>query len=183
MKKNFLETEAWSWIKTFLELLLFGILITLAVLGLQSVGLAEEWDEHEEEFELAWVVCMPNDYVNIRSKPSSHGLFTGYLEPGDMVYLDGKRRNEFYHCVGLSTEAGEGWVHGGYLVRDEPEYIDRDAKIISNGRLAARKYVDGKRTRWLKSKATVHIYYWSEEWAVTNCGYIRSRFLEPEGET
>ena len=86
------------------------------------------------------------------------------------------------HCVGLTTEAGEGWVHKGYLVDEEPVYLNQNATIISRGRLAARKYVNGKRTRWLKPLATVKIYYWTSEWAVTNCGYIKSKYLELEGE-
>ena len=65
---------------------------------------------------------------------------------------------------------------------DEPEKVGQTATIVSYGRLAARKYVNGKRTRWLKSGAKLKVWYWTEEWALTNCGYVQSKYLELDGE-
>ena len=138
--------------------------------------------EPAEEYTEAYIICMPDDVVNVRSSPSTRSSPIGYREPGDIVLLDGKTKKGFYHCVHLALEDDEGWIHKGYVVFDEPILIKQNATIVSKGRLAARKYVGGKRTRWLKPLASVHVYYWSDEWCLTNCGYIQTRFLELEGE-
>lgn len=135
----------------------------------------------EEISEEVYIICMPNDRVNIRMGPSRSSCSIGWCEAGDVVYVDGKKRNGFVHCIGLGIEAGEGWIHNGYIVYELPEYVNCKATIVSKGRLAARKYVDGKRTRWLKSGAELKVYYWSNTWCLTNCGYIQSEYIELNG--
>ena len=134
------------------------------------------------EEEPMYVICMPKDRVNIRLGPSRSSSSVGWCEAGDIVYYDGKTKNGYRHCVGLGVEAGEGWIHKGYLVYDPVEYVNADAMIVSKSRLAARKYINGKRTRWLKPGGVVRIYYWTNEWALTNCGYVQSAYLELNGE-
>ena len=129
-----------------------------------------------------YIMCMPNDRVNIRMGPSRRAYPIGWCEVGDMVYYDGKTRNGFRHCIGLGIEAGEGWIYKGYLVDEEPEYINCKATITSRSRLAARKNIGGKRTRWLKPNAELLVYYWTETWSMTNCGYVKSKFLELHGD-
>ena len=161
-----------------MKLLLAGLetVIALAILAgiiiFFSTASAEEYD--------AWIICTPEDYVNVRSGPSSKSESIGRFETGDRVTLDGKKRNGFLHCVGLSLESNDGWIHSGYVISSKPVSVNRNARITSNGRLAARKNVNGKRTRWLKPDAIVTVYVWSDEWCVTNCGYIQSQYLEPE---
>ena len=132
--------------------------------------------------EAMYVICMPNDRVNIRLGASRTSSSVGWCEAGDLVYYDGQTKNGYRHCVGLGVEAGEGWIHKGYLVDEPVEYINKDATVVSKSRLAARKYVNGKRTRWLKPGGVVRIYYWTNEWALTNCGYVQSAYLELNGE-
>ena len=184
MKKRCFDTDAWRWIKTGLEILFLVAVIWGFVFMWNAFGFAyaEEWDEHEEEYEIAWVICMKNDHVNIRQFASTKHDPVGQLYPGDMVYMDGKKKNGFVHCVGTPNEAGEGWVFAGYLVPDPPEYLNRKATITCYGRLAARKYENGKRTRWLQPMASVRVYYWSDSWALTDCGYVQTKYLELEGE-
>ena len=150
--------------------------IVLVVLGiiflLQQAGYAED--------EAKYVMCM--DRVNIRLGASTKTDAIGWLEPGDVVYPDGKIKNGFVHCEIPSIEAGEGWVKKGYLVDDKPKRVDRNATVISNGKLAARKNVKGKRTRWLKPGGELLVYYWSEDWCLTNCGYVQSQYLELDGD-
>lgn len=129
--------------------------------------------------EVAYVFCA--DYVNVRQFPSKKGEEIGRFETGDVVHLDGKKRNGFLHCVDTGLES-DGWIHAGFIVYDEPEHVNQKATVVSKGRLAARKYIGGKRTRWLKPLSTVTVYYWSEDWAITNCGYVQSKHLELEGE-
>lgn len=144
-----------------------------------AILLGSSWAEDITE---AYIICMPGDYVNVRQFANTRGEPLGYLEAGDKVYLDGRKKNGFCHIVNASLELDEGWVFNGYIVSDYPEFVNQNAVIVSKGRLASRKYVNGKRTRWLKPLATVKVYYWTEEWALTNCGYVRSRYLEFEGE-
>ena len=149
------------------------ISIILVLITLFSFAFAEE---------AMYVICMPNDRVNIRLGASRTSSSIGWLEMGDIVYYDGTTKNGYRHCVGLGVEAGEGWVHKGYLVDEPVEYVNQDATIVSKSRLAARKNVNGKRTRWLKPGGTVKIYCWTNEWALTNCGYVQTAYLELNGE-
>ena len=179
MKKNFFDTDVWKWIRTLIEILLIIAVIWGCVRLWHAVGFGEA---RAEEYEVRYVICMPGDHVNVRPFPSTRHERSGYLEPGDEVLLDGKKKNGFAHCVDMNTESGEGWVYRGYLVEDKPVRVSGTAEIISRGRLAARKYVNGKRTRWLKAGATVKVYYVSDEWTLTNCGYVKTKYLELGGE-
>ena len=151
-------------------LLVWIVIAVMAVL--QTAGLAEE------DYEERYVLCM--DRVNIRQGPGRNSNEIGWLECGDRVWVDGKKKNGYVHCVGLNIEEGEGWIHKGYLVEDEPVKIGRQATITSRGRLAARKYVDGKRTRWLRAGAKLKVYWWTSEWSLTDCGYVKSMYLDVE---
>lgn len=169
--RNFRNTTAWKLIRTGIEL----AFIVLAVLGvlflLQSAGMAED--------EAMYVMCM--DQLNVRMGASTGTDCVGWLEPGDVVYPDGKKKNGFIHCEIPQIEAGEGWIHKGYLVSEEPKKLNCKATVISNGKLKARKYVNGKRTKWLKPGGELTVYYWTSEWCLTNCGYVQSQYLELEG--
>lgn len=180
-KKRFLDTEAWKWIRTALEIagIILLVILVLHAIGLMKMTIGKS-EALEDEYEVAYAICVKDDIVNVRPFPSTKHEAISRLEPGDMVYLDGKRRNGYAHCVEMLNEAGEGWVYAGYLVKDEPELVDCDAVIVSKGRLAARKYVNGKRTKWLKPKATLHVYYRSDEWCSTNCGYVKTKYIELE---
>ena len=173
--KRFFTSSAWAWTKVALELAVIVFLIVVLIGIMRDAGLAEEKGYTE-----GWVLCMPDNYVNVRLGPSRKSSEVGWKSTGDMVRLDGRKRNGYLHCVdGLGND--DGWIHAGYVVHDEPEYMYAKATIVSKGRLAARKYVDGKRTRWLKSGVEVLVYYWSEEWCLTNCGYVKAIYLELEG--
>ena len=178
MKKRFIETEAWKWIKLAIELILIVAVVWCAVSLYTSFGFGEA---HADGFyETMYVLC--DDYVNVRSTPNKKQDPIGRLEVGDSVVLDGRKKNGYVHCIDLTFEQTEGWVYAGYLIYDKPEKIGRSATIVSHGRLAARKHVNGKRTRWLKSGAKLKVRYWTEEWALTDCGYVQSKYLELDGE-
>lgn len=160
------------------KIIVLGFLIIVAVI----INYYALTHAKGEDLDTAYVICMPNDKVNIRFSAKRSSEATGWCEPGDIVYLDGKSKNGFLHCVNLSNEYGEGWIHKGYIVYDQPKYVNQTATIISKSRLAARKYIDGKRTRWLKPGAELKVYYWTESWCMTNCGYVQSKYLELNGE-
>ena len=173
------DSVGWKIFITLLQVIGIGIAVAAVLTLTGALNLAKA--ETEEMYEERYVICMPSDRVNIRPFPNRKET-EGWLEAGDAVLIDGRKKNGFMHCVGLSNESGEGWVPKGYLVEDDPEYVNCKATIVSKGRLAARKNVGGQRTRWLKPMASVKVYYMTEEWSVTNCGYVKTEFLELEGE-
>lgn len=178
MKKPFMSTETWKWIRTLLQIIGFALVIWFIIEVINF--LASTVKAEEAEYGTSYVICVEGDVVNIRSGPKTRAEWIGWLEPGDEVKTDGQRKNGFVHCVDTNTESGDGWVFAGYLTDSKPELVDCDATVISNGRLAARKYVGGKRTRWLKSGTVVHIYYMSDSWCSTNFGYIQTKYLQTE---
>lgn len=182
-KKRFLDTEVWKWIRTLLELaalaaVIIGIILLFRAAGI-SEGLAEERDGYDN-VTIGYVIC--DDYVNVRPFPNKKGEPLGRYEPGTKVYLDGKKKNGYLHIIDTGLENCEGWINKGYIVYDEPIRVYGPAVIVSKGRLAARNCVNGRRTRWLKPLASLKVYYWSDEWCVTNCGYVQTKYLELEGE-
>lgn len=126
-----------------------------------------------------WVLCQPNSWVVARMNPKKKSMELGRLECGDMIYTDGKTKNGFLHVWGLTFEMGEGWVHKGYIVFDEPKvpYLT-ETQIKSDGRVAARKTINGKRRCWLKDGQPIKVYMMSETWAVTNKGFVKSQYID-----
>ena len=165
-------------IKTIAEIVVIAIVVYVIVFLYTSLGLGDA--QAEDNYEIMYVLC--SDFVYARSTPNKKQEPLGRLEPGDEVVVDGRKKNGYYHCVDLTFEQSEGWVYGGYLVYDKPEPVGQTATIVSHGRLAARKYVNGRRTRWLKSGAKLKVWYWTDSWALTDCGYVQSKFLELDGE-
>lgn len=166
----------WKIIRVIIEIIIIAALIAGCVRIYTGLGFANA----DELYEEGYVLCV--DYVNIRRSPSRKSPVIGSFECGETLHLDGKRKNGYLHCVDLGLEEDEGWIHSGFVVSDRPEHVNQHATIVSKGRLAARKYVDGKRTRWLKPQASLKVYWWSDEWCVTNCGYVQTKYLELEGE-
>ena len=162
-------------VKTVVEIIILFAVIVLVAVVIHGVGVAETYDDVTE----AYILC--DDYVNVRPFPNKKGEPIGRFEAGDKVFLDGKKKNGYLHCVDTGLEA-DGWVFSGFVVYDEPIKMYQSAVIVSKGRLAARKYVGGKRTRWLKPLATLKVWYWSDDWCLTNCGYVQTKYLELEGE-
>ncbi len=166
---------------TFFEVAAIIFVVWMLILAVQNIGISEAYaEENMEGLTEAYILCA--DFVNIRPFPNNNNEELGRFETGDVIYLDGKKKNGYLHCVNLLLEAADGWVNKGYVVYDKPVKVNQQAVIVSKGRLAARKCVNGKRTRWLKSGAFLLVYYWSDEWCVTNCGYVKTKFLDLVGE-
>lgn len=177
MKKSFMNTELWKWIRTLLQIAGFVLVLYLVF---TLIGLFIDAVHAEAEYETAYAICVKDDVVNVRATPKSRGEWIGWLEPGDKVTLDGRKKNGYVHCIDMNTESGDGWVFAGYLTEDPPVMVDCDAVVISKGRLAARKYVGGKRTKWLKANTIIHVYYMTDEWCSTNNGYVQTKYLKLE---
>ena len=172
------KQEFWrSVIITVIEIAAIIFVVWMLILASENIVFSDAKADRYDDVTEAYILC--DDYVNIRRHPNNNDEPLGRFETGDVVYLDGKKKNGYLHCVD-SMGNDDGWIHAGYVVYDEPEAMRQKAVVVSPGRLAARKYVGGKRTRWLKPLATVTVYYWSDEWCLTNCGYVQSRYLELE---
>jgi len=170
-------SEIRKWIIALIEILLIVALVYGCVLGYQSLGLAEDQPVQ------AFVICQPGDYVNARISPSRKSEVVGYLECTDDVWLDGKTNNGFAHCVDATFEVEECWVYTGYIVFDEPEWMDgQTAIVVSNGRLAARKNCTGAVRKWLQNGDEIRVFWWSDEWCVTNYGFVKTQYIDLAGE-
>lgn len=132
----------------------------------------------------AWVICKPGGLVHVRSKPG--GSVQGSVMPCREVHTDGKTRNGWVHVVDLGAEDPEGWIHVGYIVTDEPEELmGAPATVTGEGRVACRESAGGSRIKgnagWIQPGETVQVFYWSDEWAVTNRGFVMTKYLERTG--
>ena len=158
---------------TLLEIALIALVIYAFITATNSIVLAEDLTE-------AWVICQPDDYINVRMNPSKRSQPVGYAEAGDKIMTDMKVKNGFLRCYGIG-EMGVGWIHKGYVIYDEPERIDRMACSISRGRVACRRWIKGNVRAWLKNCDDVLVYWWSFDWCVTNKGFVQTKYLEMEG--
>ena len=163
--------------KKFLITILEVVLIALAIFGIVTVLNSVAFSEDLYEM---YVICQPDDYVNVRMNPSRKSSVVGYVEAGDRFLTDGRKKNGYIRCYGIG-ETGEGWIHCGYVVDDRPERVSGTAVVVSNGRLAARKCIGGKTRKWLKNMDIVKIYWISDEWAITDKGFVKNNYLEMEG--
>ena len=163
-----------KWVKVLIEVLLIALAIWAVIVFTGSLGIAEE------SYTKAWVICQPGDYVNARSRPSSRSESVGWFDGGEEILLDGQEKNGFLHCVGRFETCG-AWIYGGYVVYEQPTRVYARASVVSKGKLQARKCVDGKRRCWLKTGDTVKVHWWTEEWCVTNKGFVMTKYLEMEG--
>lgn len=136
------------------------------------------WSTGKAEDKLIYILCRPESYVNVRKTPLMNGEETGWLNCGDSVMTDGKEKNGFIHVYGI-TEYGHGWVYAGYVVDDLPVVEERCFAVVSGrGGVKARRNIGGRCVEKLDELTEIIIYARSEEWAVTNKGFIRTEFLD-----
>ena len=143
--------------------------------------LVAQCEEHEPI--TMYAVC--NDsHINVRAKPSTKAEICGYLDFGwDVQVIDSaidRSGNVWYKVDGIS-EYGYGYVYGAYLIDYKPELVDVEYKVESNGRVALYGKINGKRTGWAKNGAVLHVKIWSDEWALTDRGWIRTKYLTDVG--
>lgn len=154
-------------------------IILLMLLIIAAIFVNYWFMSHAHADQECWILCQPDSWVYARMNPKKKSMELGRLECGDMVYTDGKTKNGFLHVYGLSFELDEGWVHKGYVVYDKP-FVPRfqETQVKSNGRVSARKTINGKRRCWVKDGQSIKVYMVSAEWCVTNKGFIKTKFIE-----
>jgi len=127
----------------------------------------------------AWVLCQPSDYINLRARASRKSAAVGRMDCGDAVELDGKTSNGFARVTGITIDSpGEAWIYTGFVVFDRPVWYGEQMEIVGNGRVAARKNICGEVRQWLQPGQMVTVYWKSEEWCVTNRGFVKTQYLE-----
>ena len=147
-----------------------ALILLIAFTGCATTALCEDYE--------VFILCNPKTPVNVRSSPKKGTQIVGRLDFGDSIWTDGEKRNGFLHVYGIG-EAGEGWLFAGYVVEDEPEKLERAwASVAASGRVMSYRWIGGKRKSWLQVCDQVKVYAISEEWAYTNKGYIRTKYLE-----
>ena len=151
--------------------LAIGILIGVALCCAQALVVSAQAEDAD-----CWVMCRDADYINIREAPRKKAQAGGRALAAMRLTTDGAERNGFLHVVGV-TEAGEGWIHSGYIVYSEPLALGREYMIMAEGRVACRKWIGGPRRCWVRDGDIVTVYYWTPEWCLTDRGYIRSDYV------
>ena len=160
---------------TLLEIALIALAVYLIVTGLNGVTLAEEYDQ----VFTAYVICQKDDYVNVRMYPSKKSEVVGRCDGGDEILTDGYEKNGFLRCYGF--ESVDAWIFSGYVVYDKPEWVNRIGYSVSRAVLNVRRFIGGKVIHKLKNLAEVVVYWLSDEWCVTNKGFVKTKYLEIEG--
>lgn len=158
-----------------IKLLLILAIMVCALLLLQDTGLAEE------DTEDVWILCSSDSFVCVREAPRKTSYAFGGATCGTRLQTDGKVKNKYIHVVNVPAEETSGWISLQYIVHSEPIRIDQGATVVSNGRLAARKGINGKVQYWLEPMSQVTILWWTDEWCLTNKGYVATEFLELDG--
>lgn len=127
-----------------------------------------------------YVLCRPDDTVNIRHKPTTHSERCGWLMCGDRVDVSDSMTDRYgvkWYRVEDVTEYGYGWVSGGYLADSPVEIVEQEMVIISNGRTAIRKGINGSRAAWGKPGQVVQVLAMADDWTRITSGYIRTEYL------
>ena len=143
------------------------ILVFITVLLFVSSAFAED----------IWILCQPDSYVNIRPFASKKQEPCGIMECGWDAITDGTSKNGYLLVYTTSTEAGSGWIKKGYIVYSKPVVHTYKTNIYSKGRVACWRAIGGNRRCWVKNGDCVTVYATSEEWAVTNKGFIKTKYL------
>ena len=149
------------------------ILLLLLMMAIAVSSLAES-----EPYEV-WVICQPNDYVNVRMSPSRKSEVVGYADSGDSIWIDGTKKNGYLKVYGIG-EMGVGWIHKGYVVDNKPERVSCTGIVVSRGKLAARRYIQGKVRKWLHNMDKVKVYWITDDWCVTSMGFVKTEYLDFE---
>jgi len=132
----------------------------------------------ENEYELrCWVLCQPDSYVNVREFAKKGNNEISIMECGDAAYTNGQTKRGFLYLCGVNNELGHGWIHKGYVVYSEPVIITFKTNIYSTGRVACWRSIGGTRRCWAKPGDVVTAYAVSDEWSVTNKGFIKTKYL------
>lgn len=158
--------------------LLWVLIVILAVLACYCWGMAIKTAFAEDDTWDCWVVCQPDSWVCVRTRPSLGASVIGRVFDGQQLTADAYTENGWYHIIDLPLEVSDGWVCMNYLADEAP--VDCGGAlwtVEANGRVAVRDGMGGERKKWLQPGAEVEVHLLAGEWAVTSEGFIRVKYL------
>ena len=167
-----MKSELRKYLILIVELALIILFVVALIWFFRDVAHAETDTE-------MYVLCQPDSFLNVREFPKKTSNQIGYLMLGDKVTTDGVEKRGFLHIIGFG-ESGEGWVCKSYLVDNIPQVETVSAWINSKGRVAVRTYPNGPRSRWMRNGDELILYAASEDWSITNKGFVKTCYLECE---
>lgn len=152
------------------------LLILTAVLLIAMIALLEATTAQAEDL---YVLCRPEAEVNIRERPKLKSRIVACYFFGSQVKTDGEEQNGFLHVIDINGEVSEGWIYKGLVIDGQPVATGGTVQVFNAGRVACRKYAcqEAKIQRWLADGDSVRIFAVSEEWTVTEYGYIQTAYL------
>lgn len=132
--------------------------------------------------DVAYVLCKPSDYVNVREHPSSRSKQAGILDCGDEVRTEWETKKDNHGGTWIRVYGFEGdaWVSARYLSDTPVTIADADchAYVSANGRTAIRRAPNGKRTAWVKNGDELNVLVIGDEWILTTMGYVKAECVE-----
>ena len=156
--------------KAFIRAIVLLVLTVIALICILSV--------YDYAFgETFYVLCKPDGEVNVRERAKLKSPIVGCVFFADRIETDGKEENGFVHVVNLNAESDSGWIYKGLLSEDKPVKTTGQAQVFGSEKVAARKYAGGKVKKWLHEGQNVELYAISEDWCVTEYGYVMTQFL------
>ena len=157
--------------ETIVRLIVTLIILAVAVIVLSSIYDYARADDY-------YVLCRPESEVNIREKPKLKSRIVACASFGDRLTAD-MEKNGFVHVTGLAAEEDSGWIYKGLLVEDRPVASKGMAQVMKADPVMCRKYADtrSKVVKKYKAGENVKVLAISEEWCVTEKGYIKTEFL------
>ena len=157
--------------KILLAAITILIAVILLILAFRDVSNAEPITEQ------VWVLCDPESYVTLRIGPGKSKPDFGGVLCGAELWTDNKKQNGFLHVLEVPAECDTGWISAKYIVYDRPVEVNQRRVITGDGRVACRKWVDGKIKDWIMPGDQLTVFWMSPSWAVTSRGYIKSEFI------
>ena len=175
-QRNPIWVEVRKWVITLIEIALIAVAVFGIITLIESISFADS-------NVTAWVICKPHGYVNAREKPDSCSGIAGRFDPGDEIKLDGITKNGYAH-IAYPTFEYDAWIYTGYVALDEPKNLKGQTAIVnSNKNLAVRKSMCGEVIKWLKNGDELQVFWWTDDWCVTNYGYVMTEWIELVGES
>lgn len=140
------------------------IVIMLAVLIVSTAAVADS----------VFVLCQPDSFVYVRQYPRKGAELAGYAELGDELETDGVKRNGFLHVLGFDADS---WINAGFVTEYPVTVETVKTEIVSNGRVACRRSINGTRRKWLVKGTELTVFARADDWSITNKGFIKTQYL------
>ena len=121
-----------------------------------------------------YVLCQPKSFVYVRMFPKKGAQVAGFAELGDALETDGEKRNGFLHVGGFE---GEAWINAGFVTEYPVTVVTLKTEILSKGRVACRRSINGTRRKWLSDGQKVTVYAFADDWSITDKGFIKTAYL------